>query len=210
MMLKLGERPVTEIAFDAGYGTLEAFSRARLGDSDRLLLAGPLGDRLRERLATDFAALVRSARIVSLDRYVQHSELMLALGAADLVCTPYIDHMGSSAIALQAGQMDRPVLAPNQGWFGDILPALGLGYVDDILDTESLAGALPQYLARAERFQPAPAARRLIEYSSACNFASAWAMRLRERMNLPPAPVRSWASVIAARGTEDGLTASRI
>lgn len=28
MMLKLGDRPVTLIAFDAGYGTLEAFSRA--------------------------------------------------------------------------------------------------------------------------------------------------------------------------------------
>jgi len=104
--------------------------------------------------------------------------------------------------------MDRPVLAPNQGWFGDVVPALGLGYVDNIPDTESLAGALTRYMTLAEQFRPTATARRLIEYSSACNFGRAWAVRLRERMSLPPASVRSWRWVTTG-STEGSLAPSR-
>src|SRR6266496_528111 len=87
---------------------VESFVRANLGKDDRLLLAGPLGERLSHLLTTDYASLRRDGRIVTLDRYLDHGELMNSLAAADVVCTPYFDHLGSSAIVLQAAQVGRP------------------------------------------------------------------------------------------------------
>lgn len=172
---------------------VDAFSRAALGPTDRLLLAGPLGDDLRRRLQTDFAEYLRSERIVLIDRYLDSTELMHALAAADVVCTPYIDHFGSSAIALQSAQVHRPVLAPHQGWFGDMIPRFGLGTTVPSLDPEVLARAIRSALESSARFSVGEAARRLLLYSDAANFGRLWAARLRERLMLPTDPaVRTW------------------
>jgi glycosyltransferase involved in cell wall biosynthesis len=172
---------------------LEAFSRAALSGTDRLLLAGPLGDNLRRRLQTDFAELWRANRIVLIDRYLDSNELMHALAAADVVCTPYVDHFGSSAIALQSAQVQRPVLAPRQGWFGDMIPRFGLGTTVPTLDPGVLADGLPSALESSARFSVGDAARRLLAYSDAANFGRLWAAQLRARLMLPSDPdLRTW------------------
>jgi len=176
---------------------LEAFVRAGLGRSDRLLLAGPLGDRLKQRLASDYAGQSRSGAVVSLDRYLDHRELMTALAAADVVCTPYFDHLGSSAIVLQAAQAGRPVLAPKQGWFAEMIPRFGLGEVGHILEAEGLASAIRSAIERAHDFRKSAAACRLLEYSDSRNFARLWASRLRQRKGLPIDPqTRDWNWVV--------------
>jgi glycosyltransferase involved in cell wall biosynthesis len=173
---------------------LDAFAAASLKATDRLLLAGPLGDRLVERLHHDFDDLWRAERIVTLNRYLNEGELSAVLGAMDLVCTPYRDHMGSSGIVLRAAQAGRPVLTPNQGWFSEIVPLFDLGYTGEIHEGTTLSNMLRSCLDESEAFVPSPASRRLLEYSASSNFAALWAVRLRERMGLAPDPsTRTWA-----------------
>jgi glycosyltransferase involved in cell wall biosynthesis len=182
---------------------VESFSRAALSSTDRLLVAGPLGDVLRSRLDSEFAGLVEGGRIVTLDRYLDAVELMNAFAAADVVCTPYIDHLGSSAVVLQAAQLGRPVLAPHQGWFAEMIPKFGLGTTGAILEPDALATALQSILERSEVFTRSEASRRLLEYSDAANFGRLWASRLRERMALPPDPEkRTWDWVMRGFPTQ--------
>lgn len=182
------------------YPLVEAFATAPMRPTDRLLLAGPLGDSLRARIHDRFGELVSSGRIVLLDRYVDDSEIMGSLMAADLVCTPYIDHMGSSAVVLQSAYIGRPVLAPAQGWFADVVPRFGLGDVDDILSPAALSAVLPARLDAAERFVTSAAGQRLLDYSSADNFGRHWARRLRERLSLTADPgLLPWEAVSGAR-----------
>jgi glycosyltransferase involved in cell wall biosynthesis len=184
---------------------VESFAAARLGANDRLLLAGPLGDRLSGRLRTDFSDLCRAGRIVVLDRYINDIEVMNVLAAADLVCTPYIGHLGSSAIVLQAMKAERPVLAPHQGWFAAMVPHFQLGTTGDILEATKLASALVQALERSESYRLSPAAMRLTAYSDADNFGRMWARRLRERMGLPTDPaLRTWDWVLGGAQFPEG------
>jgi glycosyltransferase involved in cell wall biosynthesis len=180
---------------------LEAFVRARLGSTDRLLLAGTLGEELKRRLETEFADLYRLQRIVVIDKYLDDADLMNALAASDVVCTPYFDHVISSGIVLRAAQAGRPVLAPRQGWLGDIVPRFQLGETGDILEVAALAAALEKAVERADGFRVSRACERLVEYSSARNFAALWAVRFRERMGLPREDdVRTWEWVLQEYG----------
>jgi hypothetical protein len=185
---------------------LKAFGASALAPGDRLLLAGPLGSALADTIAREYRHLLHADRLLTIDRYLDPGTLMTALSAADLVCTPYVDHWGSSAIVLQAAQAERPVLAPAQGWFADIVPALGLGFVGDILDEGRLAAALPQAVAATESFEPSPGSRRLVMYSDGRNFGRLWSRRLRTRLGIPPPDgILTWSDVVAAEeATESG------
>ncbi len=177
-----------------GTGLLvEAFSKAKLPSNSRLLLAGPVGVDLQQRLDSDYAALVQAGRIHTLDHYLEEDELMASLAASDVVCTPYKDHYGSSGIVLRAAQAGRPVLAPNYGWFAEMVPAFELGTTDDILKLDALIAALESAEERFRDFRPSPACKRLLEYSSAENFGRHWGRRLRERQGLPAdRELRTW------------------
>lgn len=183
---------------------IESFARAKLATTDRLLLAGPLGDDLRHRLRTEFSELTRSGRLVAVDRYLSEIDLMNALSAMDLVCTPYIDHLGSSGIVLRAAQAGRPVLTPNQGWFASIVPRFSLGHAADILEVDGLAKALEKTIPDAAGYQRSAACERLLEYSASSNFARLWARRLNERTGTPiDDRVRTWDWVLNGQGHAD-------
>jgi len=172
---------------------LEGFSRAKLGITDRLLLAGTLGEPLRQTLRNDYRQACEQGRIVVLDRYVNEVELMNAFAAVDLVCAPYADHFGSSGVALRTAQAGRPILAPCQGWFAEMVPRFGLGATGNILDPTGLATGIESALERSHAFVVTAACARLLEYSRASNFAGLWAARMRARMGLPPdASLRTW------------------
>jgi glycosyltransferase involved in cell wall biosynthesis len=182
---------------------VQAFANARLASTDRLFLGGYLGERLKHRIESEFGPLYKSGRIVVLDRYLDEDELMKALAAMDVVCTPYIDHLGSSGVVLRAAQAGRPVLAPHQGWFAEMIPRFGLGETGSILEVQALASALERTIEKSQHFQRSAACDRLLEYSHADNFARLWAVRLRERMGLPlDGKVRTWEW--AAQGTKPG------
>jgi glycosyltransferase involved in cell wall biosynthesis len=107
---------------------LAAFKKADLPSSGRLLLAGSHEPLIRDLLKNEFADLVRAGRIVSIDRYLAVDELQQALGAMDLVCTPYMHQIAIASITLRAAAANRPVLAADDGWCGppaSMLPPLG-------------------------------------------------------------------------------------
>jgi hypothetical protein len=179
---------------------LEAFVAANLSATDRLLLSGPLGAELAGRIARDFGPLVRDGRLVLINRYLSDEEVMQSLAAADLVCTPYFDHAGSSGIVLKAAQAQRPVLVPRFGWLGDVVPAIGLGEASEILTIEPLRAKLGPALDAAATFVPSASAARLAEYSLHHNFAAHWSSRLRRRLGLPAVMAeRTWEWVLDGR-----------
>jgi glycosyltransferase involved in cell wall biosynthesis len=169
---------------------IDAFAQARLADDDRLLLVGELGDSIRHVLSTTHTGLCRSGRILTIDTYVDDAQLMASLSAADLVCTPYHGHWGSSGIVLRAAQVERPVLAPDVGWLGDMVPKFKLGATVSISDAPSLAAALVRTLAQFPWLPDCPARDRLVKYGTPENFARAWSMRVRTRLGLGPDPSR--------------------
>jgi glycosyltransferase involved in cell wall biosynthesis len=175
---------------------LEAFGRARLRETDRLLLAGSVGHELEGRLQADYKHLLQKDRVVLVDRYLDDTDVMNSVAAVDVVCTPYFDHWGSSAIVLRAAQAGRPVLAPRQGWFADVIPRFGLGDTGPILEVQCLASALEQAFERSEQFHISAAGQRLVDYCSADNFAAHWAVRLRERLGLSAQRLRTWEWVV--------------
>src|SRR4051794_33249249 len=58
---------------------LRAFRKAKLNSNDRLLLAGPISDAVRDHIQQKFSELLRANRIVMVDRHLNLDEVMLAV-----------------------------------------------------------------------------------------------------------------------------------
>ena len=132
---------------------LRAFAAASLPQSDRLLLAGLQGPEIRALLAGEFAPLVRTGRVVSLDRILSVEDFADAIAAMDVVCVPYPRHIGSASIVIRAAAAARPVLATNFGWCGYIVPQFDLGRTVDVHDLPAFAGAIARSLDESGAFQ---------------------------------------------------------
>ncbi len=164
----------------------------------RLLLAGRLAPDIRDLIQGACSDLVKSGRIVLIDRFVTKDELHLALSAMDLVVTPYPAHVGLSNIALRAAAAGRPILASDFGWLGLIVPRFGLGRTCRVRDVDDFARAMVRELDATPSYVPGPAAARLLEFHSHPNFTACWTARLRERLAVPASPsYRTWEWVMA-------------
>jgi glycosyltransferase involved in cell wall biosynthesis len=182
---------------------LAAFREAKLSSSARLLLAGQHDELIRNLLATDYAELVRKGRVVSLDRYLEISELYDAIAALDVVCPPYNRQMAISSIVLRAAAAGRPVLTTDDGWCGRIVPQFKLGWMCDVRDVQQFAHAMERCLEQSQLWQPSESSRALLQFHTPKNFAAVFTARLRERLGLPPAPgTLSWED--AARASRPG------
>ena len=172
---------------------LHAFLRARLSSNDRLLLAGPLVPEIRASLTGDFEPMIAEKRIILIDRHLPIEQLMLAILAADLVCVPYPNHIGSASILIRAAAAKRPVLSSTFGWVGHVTSRFGLGWSCNVLQRDELARALGSALDRAASWQRGDAGRRFAEFHSVENFRAHWTSALRNRLGLPEhAEKRSW------------------
>jgi glycosyltransferase involved in cell wall biosynthesis len=179
---------------------LHAFLRARLTSNDRLLLAGPVVPEIRALLAGEFEPMIAAKRIVVLDRHLPIQQLMHAIVAADLVCVPYHNHIGSASILIRAVAAERPVLSSTFGWVGYVTPRFGLGWSCNVLQGEELAHALGSALDRAGSWQRGDAGQRFAEFHSVANFRAHWTSALRDRLGLPEHPdKRSWKWVTEGR-----------
>lgn len=179
---------------------LHAFLRARLAADDRLLLAGPLAPGIRAMLTGDFEPMIAAKRIVLLDRVLPIEQLMLSIVAADLVCVPYPNHIGSASILIRATAANRPVLSSTFGWVGHVTSRFGLGWSCDVLRDDELARALGPSLDRAASWRRSDAGQRFAEFHSVANFRAHWTSALRDRLGLPEHPGnRSWEWVTEGR-----------
>ena len=178
---------------------MRAFADAKLADSDRLLLLGPVHAELRPLLDGPYAELVRAGRIIVHDRFFDPQDLGTAMQAMDLVCTFYPDHIGTASIVLRAAAARRPVLASSFGWMGMVVPRMKLGTVCNVRDPDAARDALIVALERAASYEPTEAGRRFSAFHSVENFQTTWTVRLRQTLGLPPAEgQRPWSWVLEA------------
>ena len=181
---------------------IRAFLAARLGRTDRLLLAGSQESSIRELLADEAVDAVREGRIVTLERYISDEQFRLSVAAMDVVCAPYppdAGHSGSSSIVIHAAGQERPVLGSASGWIGDTIQRFGLGQVCDVTDLVAFAGAISGSLDASSDYRITEGGRRFAEFHRPENFAACFTRRLHERLGLPgPTGLRTWDWVLGA------------
>jgi glycosyltransferase involved in cell wall biosynthesis len=171
---------------------IRAFSCARLPEDHRLLIAGAVQPECRETIASAITPLVNAGRAVWIDRYLEIQEIAKVTSALDLMCTPYVHHIGPSAILARSAYIGRPTLATNFGWCGAIIPRFGLGWTCNTADTDAFTRAITEHLPKAQDLVRTPLLDRWFAFLSPQNFAACWTQRIRERMDLPPGRTISW------------------
>jgi glycosyltransferase involved in cell wall biosynthesis len=152
---------------------IEGFKHARLSNDDRLLIVGAATPEVGKVISREKKSAPLRDRIIWVNRFVSDEELSLSLSAMDVVCTPYVGHIGISNILLRAQSAQRPVLGCDTGWQGEIIPRLGLGWTCDPTVVNELAKAIEFCLDSAERYEFTDGARRLVKFHSLDNY-SAW------------------------------------
>lgn len=167
---------------------LSAFGRATLPAEDRLLLAGPMTDSVRTCVNQRHGDLLRSGRVIKMERHLSLDEVMLGVMACDLVCIPAKFRMGSSSFLIRAATAGRPVLADNFGWTGWAIKRFDLGWQVDVSDLPAFSRSFKVAMENAGGHATSPAAERFVRFHSAENFKAHWTASLREHLKLPPDP----------------------
>jgi len=193
---------------------IRAFLAARLGRTERLLLAGGQESAIRELLADEAADAVRERRIITLERYISDEEFRLSVAAMDVVCTPYppdAGHSGSSSIVIHAAGQERPVLGSASGWIGNTIQRFGLGQVCDVTDMVAFARAISASLDASPDYRISESGRRFVEFHRPENFVACFTRRLRERLGLPdPSGLPTWDWVLEAGAEPAQTTPGRV
>jgi glycosyltransferase involved in cell wall biosynthesis len=184
---------------------IRAFANARVAPNDRLLLVGPHEPHVADMLRGEHSSLVRAERIVSIDRFVSQSDFETAVQAADLICTPYPDHVGSASIVIRGAAAGKLVLGSDYGWIGATIKQFGLGRTCRVTDGSEFTRAIENAIERAPNFSSGEAGRRFVTFHSPENFVACWTSYIRSRLGKPEAPGRlTWKWVLEAldeRGT---------
>lgn len=190
---------------------LEALARhaERFRPDDRLLLLGKCEPAVRSMLTGPYADLVRTGRVVAIDRRLSAAEFGLALHAADVVATVYPWHAYTSSILIAAAAAGKPVLASGFGWVGRTTRRFQLGGVCNGHSPASVASAAAEALATAADFRCSSAASRLVRYSTDANYVAHWTARLRQRLGMAPSPDRIPWEWVTAPGYESPAVLQR-
>lgn len=151
-----------------------------------LLLAGKCDPETRQMLHERHGDLLRSGRIIALDRYLSREEFDASIFAADVVAAVYPSHLHSSSIVVAAAAAGRPVVGAAVGWIGRTIENFGLGATCLPTQSESLVMALKKQLAAADHFRLLPHGERFLAFNSSANFGATWTKRLRQRLGIPP------------------------
>ena len=153
---------------------LESFEKAvkQLRPDDRALLAGKSTEEVRNLLATKFQGLTESGRLVFLDRHLDRQELWAACHAANVVTTPYPNHVYSASIVIRAAAANRFVLANQIGWMEETIKAHAFGTTCDTSDSEVFAAKIVESMEASENFTINESARQFVQFHSQANFAS--------------------------------------
>lgn len=116
-------------------------------DDVRLAFIGPHHQNVRNRLAeTPIAQLVEQGRIISIDRYLDENEMLLAAESSDLVLAAYLNHSGRSSILLWGGAAGRPVIGANRGTIEYVVESQRLGATCDVTNPDQFAATIAQML----------------------------------------------------------------
>jgi glycosyltransferase involved in cell wall biosynthesis len=176
---------------------IRACARWRPAEPASIVLAGQLSPQISQLVTNEYHYLVEEGRLIVLDQYLTKDDFFACFAAADLIVTPYRPQPHPSHIVLHAVTAGRMVLASNSGWLAYMVPKFSLGRLCDPEDPELLAETLDLALHEAEKYEPSPAAKRLIEFHRSDNFVSQWRRELRRLMGKSEdAAPRDWNWVL--------------
>ena len=117
----------------------QAFTHSDLDDGARLLIAGSFSEEALRRLEPIAGA---DRRVLLTNRLLDEVTFSATFRAADVVCAPYLRHVGSSGIVGRAAYVGAPLLASDYGWVGEATTRYELGITADTRDAPALMVAL--------------------------------------------------------------------
>jgi glycosyltransferase involved in cell wall biosynthesis len=118
---------------------LQALYKAAEGSRDfrrqaAVIISGPVMAEVHDMVYSSVGE-IRSAfpnfPVFLIDRFLTDREFVSFFSAADVVCMPYKEFVGSSGILIHAAAFGRPVLASDFGLVGELVKRHGLGVACD-------------------------------------------------------------------------------
>jgi glycosyltransferase involved in cell wall biosynthesis len=164
---------------------LAAFARSKLQADDRLLLVGKMAPPIRELVVREYGDLVRSGRLLTVDRYVSDFELGCGFLAGDVLVTPHPRQIGSSGTLVRSVAANRPIVASDFGWVGWVTENFGLGKAVRVEDTNAFAAALESSIGKAASDSMSEGAKRFKQYHTVQNQKAHWVTTLGAERGLP-------------------------
>jgi glycosyltransferase involved in cell wall biosynthesis len=159
---------------------LKAFARAKLQSDDRLLLVGRVVPEIGELFAREYANLVRSGRLLVVDRYVTDFEVGCCFLAGDVLVVPHPRQVGSSGTLVRAAAAKRPLIASNYGWIGWVTQQFDLGSAIDVTDANAFASAIEIAIRGSDTWSQSSQAARFCQYHTVQNQKAHWLVSLGE------------------------------
>jgi len=182
---------------------LAAFKAGTSRPDDRLLLAGRLATPFAELIERDYADLVKSGRILLINRFVGLQEADLVHSALDIVCTPYPRFGHLSSALLHGVAAGKPILANDFGWPRALVRRFEVGWLCDVLDQDAFTRTMSEAFERCHEYRETEGTRRLLAFHTPENFAESWLVHLRELTGRPaPEPHRNWSWVLEGLGAD--------
>lgn len=180
---------------------LTAFRRATDNPDHRLLLAGPIEQKHRNRIDTEFRDLVMAGRLLLLDRFLSAEEYQSALSAMDIVCTPYPGFAALSSVLLEGLAAGRPILTNRLGWCQRIVEQFDAGWTCDVHDQADFIRGIRAAFEGSASHRGSDATARLLAFHEPANFAATFLEGLRRIAGRPAAPVVPWSWVLEGAST---------
>lgn len=149
---------------------VRAFAAARVKANDRLLLVGKIAPTIRRLIESEMKPWLQDGRLILIDGYVSHELFCLALNAADVICTPYPRHIGSSGIVVRAAAIGKPILASSYGWVGAVVSTFGLGSTCVVSKIEEFSQKLEASLESSASYRQPHEATRFVRFHTIANF----------------------------------------
>ncbi|MCB1823771.1 MAG: hypothetical protein KDJ54_03990 [Candidatus Competibacteraceae bacterium] len=151
--------------------------------------------------------LVAQNRIICIDRYLSENEFAAALGAANLVVTPYPDHLASASIVIAAAAAKRPVLGSDKGWIGRIVPFFDLGWTSLVSESRVFGEAIRMALDAAKDYCATEMTRRFVAFHTVQNMRLTWTQRIRERLGIATGTMNcSWDWVVTGHSSSVSMS----
>lgn len=177
---------------------LSAFRAARLAGDDRLLLAGRLDPEYSRLIQTSYADLVRSGRLVVINRFLSDAELESGYEALDLATVVYDRFPGLASLALKAVAAGTPVIAHDFGWLRAAVRRFDIGILTDVFDNAAFASALKRAINLPPLDLENAPLKRLLHFHTEQNFVAQMTSGVKLAGGQAPGQIFDWDWVLQA------------
>jgi glycosyltransferase involved in cell wall biosynthesis len=151
---------------------LAGFVHSKAYESSRLLLAGFLLPEYASLLENQYSDLVKSQRIIVMNRFLSSEEVQLGYAAIDVNVLLQYRRMNLSANLLKAVAYEKPIIVDDCGYTGMMAKRFALGELCHVHDVDSVSAAMLRAIAQSASYQLSSQARRLLAFHSSDNYGN--------------------------------------